>query len=173
MLSFDLSTLESKAVHVDGLLPATDPVWEENDPRPAEGVQVHGRLSSAGSGRFYFSGHISGAVGTSCRRCLTDVNAPVVDDVHLIFVDAGEDEIDDPDVYVIDARSKELDLRPAVREHWLLGAPAFALCREDCKGLCPTCGADLNAGSCDCASVSDSRWDPLRNARRDPDTNSP
>ena len=96
------------------------------------------------------------------------LSAPVSDDVHLIFVEAGEEEIDDPDVYVIDARARELDLRPAVREHWLLAAPAFALCREDCKGLCPTCGADLNAGPCDCPPLSDSRWDALRNARPDP-----
>jgi uncharacterized protein len=170
MLSFDLSTLEAKAAQVDGLLPAIDPVWEENDPRPAGGVRVTGRLSSAGSGRFYFSGRIAGDVESSCRRCLTDVKAPVTDDVHLIFVEAGEEEIDDPDVYVIDARARELDLRPAVREHWLLAAPAFVLCREDCKGLCPTCGADLNAGPCDCVPANDPRWDALRTARPDPDS---
>ena len=50
---------------------------------------------------------------------------------------------------------------------WLLVAPAFVLCREDCKGLCANCGADLNAGACACPPATDSRWDALRAARPD------
>ena len=62
--------------------------------------------------------------------------------------------------------SPELDLRPALREQWLLNVPGYALCRDDCKGLCPTCGAELNVGPCDCASTSaDPRWDALRKLR--------
>ena len=59
----------------------------------------------------------------------------------------------------------ELDMRPALREQWLLAVPAFVHCREDCKGLCPTCGTDLNVGACDCAPTTDSRWESLRNVR--------
>ena len=62
-------------------------------------------------------------------------------------------------------RSLVTFMRPALREQWLLAVPAFAQCRVDCKGLCPTCGADLNAGACDCAPVTDSRWDTLRKVR--------
>ena len=47
-------------------------------------------------------------------------------------------------------------------EQWLLDVPGYALCREDCKGLCPTCGADLNEGECECPPAADSRWDALR-----------
>lgn len=165
MLSFDLSTLESRAVAVDGRLEADDPVWQEGDRRPTHGVQVSGRLSSAGSGRFYLSGRIEGELATSCRRCLSDVSVPVTEDVQLLFAEAGDDEIDDPDVYMLEPRARELDLREAVREQWLLSIPEFALCREDCKGLCPRCGADLNQGPCDCAPEADSRWEALRNLR--------
>jgi uncharacterized protein len=51
-----------------------------------------------------------------------------------------------------------------VREQWLLAVPTFLLCRDDCKGLCPTCGVDLNAGECQCPPqiTVDSRWDALR-----------
>jgi uncharacterized protein len=96
---------------------------------------------------------------------LTDVTAAAADDVHLLFVEADTEGADDPDVYVVDPRSIELDLRPAVREQWLLAVPAFVQCRDDCKGLCPTCGTDLNAGECDCAPAIDSRWDALRKVR--------
>lgn len=158
MLSFDIRSLESTPERVDAELAPGDPVWEEGDLRPVDGVQVTGRVSSAGSGRFYFSGHLAGEAGVECRRCLTDVRVPVDADVNIIFAEAGDDEIDDPDVYTIDATAAELDLRPAIREEWLLSVPAFALCREDCRGLCPECGTNLNKGQCDCTP----RWEDPR-----------
>jgi uncharacterized protein len=55
-----------------------------------------------------------------------------------------------------------LDLRPSIRENWLLTVPAYVQCREDCKGLCPTCGTNLNESTCNCTvTKSDSRWDAL------------
>ena len=162
MLSFDIRTLESTPERVDAELAPDDPVWEEGDLRPADGVHVTGRVSSAGSGRFYFSGHLDGKAGVECRRCLTDVQVPVDADVNIIFAEAGDDEIDDPDVYTIDATAVELDLRPAVREEWLLSVPAFALCREDCGGLCPVCGADLNEDPAHTHAAADPRWNALR-----------
>lgn len=58
---------------------------------------------------------------------------------------------------------KEIDLQPAVREQILLSVPASPLCREDCKGLCPTCGKDLNEGECGCdRTVIDPRWAALK-----------
>jgi len=165
MLSFDIRSLAHEAVHVDGALAADDPVWQEGDPRPSRPVHVVGRLSAAGPGRYYFSGHFDGDVAGECRRCLIDVTGSVGEDVQLLFVEADTEGADDPDVYVIDSRAHELDMRPALREQWLLAAPAFVQCRDDCKGLCPTCGADLNAEACDCAAATDSRWDALRNVR--------
>jgi uncharacterized protein len=161
MLSFDIRSLESQAVIVDDELPSDDPIWETGDPRPEDAIRVMGRLSAAGSGRFYWHGRISGGLELPCRRCLGDAHANVTDEAHLIFAEAGDEETDDPDVYRLDPRATELDLRPAVRELWLLAAPSYALCREDCKGLCARCGADLNAGPCDCPPVTDSRWDAL------------
>jgi len=169
MLSFDIRSLASKAVQVDGMLAADDPVWQEEDTRPSAPVHVLGRLSAAGPGRYYFSGHLEGEAAAQCRRCLTDVSVSVAEDVQLLFVESDTEGADDPDVYVVDARAYELDMRPALREQWLLAVPAFVLCRDDCKGLCPTCGADLNAGACDCVPVTDSRWDALRNVRSQSD----
>jgi uncharacterized protein len=168
MLSFDIRTLETHAAVVDEDLPASDPVWEEDDPKPEGAVRVSGRLSAAGPGRFYWHGRIEGDVVLECSRCLADANAHVDDEAHIIFAESGdENTTDDPDVYELDPRALELDLRPAIREEWLLAAPSFALCREDCKGLCPRCGADLNAGSHDCSQQeADPRWDALRTLKK-------
>lgn len=163
MLSFDIRSLEEHAATVDDELPADDPVWAQDDLRPASAVHVTGRLSSAGASRFYWHGHIEGDVVLECSRCLADASAHVSDEAHLIFAERGDEDTDDPDVYKLDPDTVELDLRPAIREEWLLAAPTFALCREDCKGLCPQCGVDLNAGPHRCASeAADPRWDALR-----------
>lgn len=166
MLSFDIRALESKAAQVDDDLGADDPVWQEGDPRPDGPVLVTGRLSAAGADRFYFSGRFEGVAADACPRCLTEVRAGVATDVQFIFAAADdEDAAEDPDVVLLEENARELDLRPAIREEWVLAVPAFVLCRDDCKGLCPTCGTDLNTETCTCATVTDSRRTALRQTR--------
>lgn len=163
MLYFDIRSLEARAESVNGLLDAADPVWDESDPHPeAEGVHVLGRLSVAGHGRFYFSGTIDGTAASTCRRCLTDVSVTVHEDVQLLFAEAGTDEADEDDVVPLPPGARVVDLRPAIREEWLLAVPGFALCRDDCLGLCITCGTDRNTGACNCAPSIDPRWEALQ-----------
>lgn len=167
---FDLRSLASTAAHVDDVLPSDDPVWEEGDVVPRDGVRVTGRLSAAGvaGDRYYFSGHVAGVVHGDCRRCLVEAQGSVNETAQLLFVEEGADDLDDdPDVFLFDPRATGLDLRPAIREQWLLAAPRFVQCRDDCKGLCPTCGTDLNAGPCACDPVTDDRWAALRATRHD------
>lgn len=164
MLSFDIRSLEAQAATVDEQLSADDAVWEEGDPKPDLAVHVIGRLSAAGTGRFYWHGRIAGDITAPCRRCLNEAHARVEDESHIIFAEAGEEEIDDPDVFPIDPAARDLDLRPALREEWLIAQPQFVLCREDCRGLCPKCGANLNEGPCGCPPQTDSRWADLRKA---------
>jgi uncharacterized protein len=166
MLTFDLRSLEAKAATVDDQLPADDEIWQEEDPKPDTAVSVKGRLSATGTNQFYWHGHIAGDITMDCRRCLTEAHAHVEAESHVIFAEPDEMTEEDPDIYLIDAGAKELDLRPALREEWLLAQPRYVLCREDCKGLCPKCGKDLNQGPCDCPPQTDSRWESLRKAER-------
>jgi len=155
MLSFPTQSLSVAAIQVKGGLDRDDQVWLEGDIRPVAAIRITGRLSTAGAGRYYFSGNFAGATLGECRRCLVEVRTEVGADANLIFADteAEEEGGDDPDVFPLGrGRSgAEVDLRPALREQWLLEAPAFVLCRPDCKGLCLTCGANLNLGACSCA----------------------
>jgi uncharacterized protein len=148
MLSFPVRTLIQGAVQVDAALPSDDPVWSEGDARPVAGIQVTGRLNGAGAGRFYFSGAMHGTASGECRRCLKPVEFVVQGDTHLIFTDADDENADEPDVFPVTESGTLVDLRPAIREQWLLDASALPLCRPDCKGLCATCGADLNVNPC-------------------------
>ena len=166
MLCFDLRQLEDGPIAVDGHLDADDPVWTEQDIRPRGAVHLTGRLSSAGGGRYYFSGAFEGSAAGECRLCLSPLEFAVSDTAQLVFAEPGDEEVlDDPDVFLLDSRAGELDLRPAVREQWLLAAPVYVQCREDCRGICPDCGADLNAGDCNCPPSIDGRWDALRAPR--------
>lgn len=166
MLYFDIRSLEARAESVDSWLDGEDPVWEAGDTRPAgAGVHVVGRLSSAGHSRFYFSGRFDGTAVTDCRRCLAPATLAVSEEVQLLFAESGLDEAEEDDVIPIPVGERELDLRPAMREEWLLAIPAFALCREDCRGLCPTCGADRNTGDCTCPPSTDPRCEGLRTVR--------
>jgi uncharacterized protein len=170
MLCYNLRDLEAHALSVDGVLEGADPVWEATDVRPAApGVQVTGRLSSAGPGRYYFSGHFEGSAAAECRRCLGPAGVEVAEELHLVFAMAGLAEADEDDVIRIPAGARELDLRPAVREEWLVALPAYALCREGCLGLCPQCGADRNTDSCSCAPAPDPRWAALGGQAPRPD----
>jgi len=69
----------------------------------------------------------------------------------ILFTEDGQ--TDDPEAYLIPRRAAELDLGDAVREELILAVPEYVLCREDCRGMCPRCGVDLNAGPCDCTPV--------------------
>lgn len=165
MLQFDMRSVEAKAVQVDADVPPGDPVWQQGDPVPENALHVTGRLSSAGAGRFYWHGRVAGDVTVACRRCLADARVHVEDESHVIFAAEGSVEAEDPDVYVLDDRATQIDLRPVVREQWLLNVPPYAVCREECRGFCPTCGKDLNEGPCECATSRDVRWNALRKVK--------
>lgn len=152
MLSFDIRTISQGAVQVAGDLSADDAVWLEGDARPVSNAHITGRLSGAGSGRYYFSGAFTGTAAGECRRCMAPVESAVSGEAHFLYADADDENADEPDVFPVGASGTIVDLRPALREQWLLEAPALPLCRPDCRGLCPTCGADLNAGPCGCSS---------------------
>jgi len=169
MLSVDIRSLDGRAVELEGSIDPEDAVWLDGDIRPSSPVTVHGRLSSAGEGRYYFTGEFRGTAIGECTRCLIEVSVRAGDSIQCLFVESGEDGLeDDPDVFLLDGKSSSIDVRPAVREGWLLAVPTFVLCRADCKGLCPTCGVDRNTTACSCASDGDARWAALRERPTEP-----
>jgi uncharacterized protein len=90
-----------------------------------------------------------------CRRCLAPARGEVEARVRELFApDSDPDE-----TYPLGG--DQLDLEPLARDAVLLELPLAPLCREGCAGLCPTCGANRNEGTCSCAVVADPRWGPL------------
>jgi len=99
------------------------------------------------------TGTISVPWRAACRRCLAEVSGVVVAEVDELFRGEPDDEEAEPIV------GDQIDLAPVVRQTVLLEMPEAPLCREDCAGICPVCGADRNIDPCDCdTSVRDERW---------------
>lgn len=91
-----------------------------------------------------------------CRRCLADTSGTIAVDVREVF----EEEPDPEQTYPIEG--DRLDLEPLARDTVLLELPLAPLCREDCAGICPTCGADRNVAPCGCVEApKDPRWAAL------------
>lgn len=97
-------------------------------------------------------------VEVSCNRCLNLFRAPLKLEIEeeyfpVINIDSGNPQSlpDEPGCFTINGQHV-LDLTEAVRQYALLAIPMKLLCREDCAGLCPTCGRNLNEGPCCCSS---------------------
>lgn len=158
MLQYDLRELTEGPVETQAEVAADDPLFAGLDIALAGPVRVGGRLQATGEGRFYWHGSLRTVVAGECRRCLVPVTVPVQADFGALF---AQDALDDPDAYPLPPHATAVDLRPAVREELVLAAPGFVECREDCRGLCPRCGKDLNAGPCGCGPAADPRWRAL------------
>ena len=91
-----------------------------------------------------------------CRRCAEPVEGELRIRVRERFADPPIAAAADEEIYPIDA--DVIDLAPLVRDTVVLELPAAPLCREDCAGLCPQCGANLNEGACGCVAPRDPRW---------------
>ena len=91
-----------------------------------------------------------------CRRCLR----PVRDDLAVEVREIYEPRKGIKETYPL--VGDQLDLMPLARDAVLLHLPTVPLCRDDCAGLCPQCGADRNEGACGCLQPSpDPRWSVL------------
>lgn len=102
------------------------------------------------------TGRVSAPWLGPCRRCLADAAGTIAVDVREVF----EEEPDPEQTYPI--KGDRLDLEPLARDTVLLELPQAPLCREDCAGICPMCGADRNVARCDCDAASkDPRWAAL------------
>jgi uncharacterized protein len=117
-------------------------------------------------------GHFKGTLNLSCSRCLTSFSHPVEAEFDLLLVPGpkhGPREVEeltradlDRDFYT----GEMVNLESILREQVLLTLPLKPLCRETCKGICPSCGTDLNQETCQCpAEESSSPFAILKNIK--------
>jgi len=117
-------------------------------------------------------GRYASSFEVPCARCLEAVRVPLSAEFDLIFrplgVDAGAPErsITAPETEIGYYQKGSLWLEDVLREQVLLALPVRTLCRPDCKGLCPRCGANRNNQPCSCdEGPGDLRWEALAGLR--------
>ena len=95
----------------------------------------------------------------NCDRCAKSIKLALTADVFHTLVTSLNDEANDELLLINELR---FDLDPLVTEDIFLELPSKFLCSEDCKGVCPKCGKDLNTGSCSCEKEIDPRLAALK-----------
>jgi uncharacterized protein len=118
--------------------------WAATAERAGEEIRINGTLSAT--------------MESMCSRCLEPARVGISKPFDLFFRERDEamfDEDEEVELNDVDTRTAfftgtKLAMGDILREQILLALPMKALCGVDCKGLCPTCGTNLNSGSCNC-----------------------
>ena len=141
-----------------------------------EGVRIKGDVAVSGrlqrNAAVDVRGSIKAPLEIDCTRCLAPVKQELNLEFHVDFVDkeffpdSKETHLETSELDTDIIEGNELDLTEIVREQILLNLPEQVLCSEDCKGICPTCGTDLNKTGCSCGENElDPRWAALKDLR--------
>ena len=121
-------------------------------------VALHGYMTGIGDS-VALHGELTAALVSPCARCLEEARFDMKVPFDEIFV--RQPDPDHPDAYLFEG--SEVDLTDLTVANIAINLPMQFLCREDCKGLCPHCGADRNEVDCDCESKQiDPRFAALR-----------
>lgn len=124
-----------------------------------EPVNVLGDISNNGKS-LILRAKCAGTMLTQCARCMKEITVPIAFKLDENLVQGDDGNSYDEDVIVFAGTAIEID--GIVADGFLMNVGGKYLCREDCRGLCPHCGADLNEGECGCDSDTiDPRWAAL------------
>ena len=109
--------------------------------------------------KFRLDGHLRTELELPCSRCLEPYRLAVDADFDQRYFPASaastdpDREVQEDDLETSYYSDDQIDLGELMREQFYLALPMKPLCRDDCRGLCPQCGTNLNTGTCDCSPV--------------------
>ncbi len=161
---------EKNIVHVYGIAQILK-VLQERDVKevhPLAPLEVRMRLLRSEK-QVFARGLILGQMEITCSRCLEPFVLPIKLEFQQTFLPRtkalglDDQELSADDLDTTYYSGEELDLSLIIWDELILEIPFIPMCREDCQGLCPTCGANLNEGECLCPPPhAELRWDALR-----------
>jgi len=135
-------------------------------------VPAHVGMTQYRTGRdLFFDGRLETSLVGRCARCLEEYDLPVSTEFRYLLAPRGDQVVGSAgeDVEISIYEGEEVDLAPLIFERILLSLPTMPLCKEECRGLCPRCGINLNESECHCpASDGDPRMAIFRTLRVDP-----
>jgi uncharacterized protein len=168
----------SPHVHLDDLALRTGETWEYTYPLEMGPVVLGGSeyqvlipdgvtvLAERVAGGFLVRVSLAASVYGPCERCLREVPLRLEAEEEE-FVPTAKDGWDESEFSEF-IKDRVVDVKGLAREALVLALPAQILCSDECPGLCPSCGQDLNQGACTCGPPdTDDRWGPLKDLRLD------
>jgi len=99
---------------------------------------------------------VKGSASVHCARCGKPLTVDIKFPISETLIREGTEISDAEDVILY--TGKEIELDDIIVSSFLMNVPVKYLCREDCKGLCQNCGADLNVGECNCGGAVSGAW---------------
>jgi len=148
MLKFDIGSLEGRK-EFDLELRGTDLSFDKGM-KIEDGMKIHLVFTKEKNDSVIIEGSINGNLITACSRCLEEFVNTIDTSFIYMFRDRKSFTEDDKDSDVIMFENNEIDLEPLLKETIILELPMKPLCADDCRGLCPACGVNLNKEGCDC-----------------------
>ena len=153
----DIGTISNSPRQFDFVL---EPDWWQGLEENGQIIGLDGPLNvymniSKSGGKYELKGYLSGRLWLRCARCLESYQYDLKSEFRLFLSllppDLGEGELElmEEDLSVDFSVDNKVDLAGIVRGQIYLSLPMKCLCREDCSGLCPVCGTNLNKGQCE------------------------
>ena len=151
----DIKDIEPEGRFVERAVPLGEITGYGDEPI-AVGSTLIGGILMPGRRGVDFKGRLESSLKLQCVRCLEPFEMPVSAEVHLVFVGripetaSSESHVNAADCELFVAPEGKANLSEVAREQLVLNVPWKPLCRPDCAGLCPVCGVNRNATSCEC-----------------------
>lgn len=169
MIIFVSQISEDEGLTVQHLYPEGEPGLAGDESRLVGRPALDLKATRDGD-RITLTGRVKAAVEIECDRCLSPLSVPVDQSFDLLYAPPtrpgsahDEKELGEDDLSVSFYQGQAIDLDDLVREQIELALPMGRLCAEDCRGLCPHCGVNLNREQCDCSTIEiDTRWAALK-----------
>jgi uncharacterized protein len=168
----DLSQFEEDELHIEYCYDEQFDL-QGNEMRLVTPPAIDCWLQRAAHRQYRLKGQVVAAIQVQCDRCLSDFAIPVHAPFDVFYAPietlrpAEEVWLSPQDLDYGFYRDERIDVDILVREQILLAMPFRLLCKEDCQGLCPRCGVDLNQSSCSCPrDAIDARWTGLLELKR-------
>ncbi len=124
----------------------------------SDGIHYDVVLTNAGDG-ILVTGIVRAHATGECDRCLEPASFDVAGEIEEYYLfEEPEDEEAYEDGFELVGEDRQIDLSGAINDAVVMDTPFVVLCKPDCLGICPTCGANLNLGDCGCAGKAEQDW---------------
>jgi uncharacterized protein len=167
----DLSKIRTPHVAFDHTYAPGEFAAAEDSYKVVQPVQLHLDIDKSGE-QFRLRGRVETVLELPCSRCLDAFLWPVEGSFDLLYqpqsanIGEGELEVEEDDLSTAFYQNQQIDLAQLMREQFYLALPMKPLCGDDCRGLCPVCGTNLNRGICGCnREWEDPRMAALKNVK--------